>query len=112
MGAANPVRSEEPVAVRCAGCRKIIAWTDGVGSLRNSLYCSKWCMDEPDVYPTEERVDQWRTLSRAGMSPVAISKIYGVAHSQVYVALGKMGPKTAQKRAPKSPKKKTAPRKS
>lgn len=112
MGSAKPVRSEEPVPIRCAGCRKTIAWTDGISALRNRLYCSHWCMQEPEVYPTEERVDQWRMLYRSGMSPVAIANLYGVAHSQVYVAIGRMGPKTAQNRTRKTPKKtpKTASR--
>jgi len=77
------------VALRCAGCRRTIAWTDVEQGLRNKMYCSVWCMDEPAVAPTEERTDQWRILVSRGRSPVAIAKQYGVAHSQVYTALRK-----------------------
>jgi hypothetical protein len=89
MGTATPKRAPEPVPVRCAGCRKTLAWTDAEQSLRNKMYCSLWCMEEPAVTPTEDRTDQWRILVASGMSPVAVSKIYGVAHSQVYTAIKK-----------------------
>jgi hypothetical protein len=47
-------------------------------------------MDEPVATPTESRTDEWRVLNKVGhLSPVAISKVYGVAHSQVYGALGR-----------------------
>lgn len=105
MGTSTPVRSDKPVAVRCAGCRRTTGWTDGTAALRNSVYCSLWCMGEENVVPTEERLDQWKLLLSAGLSPVAIARKYDVAHSQVYVALGKMGPKTSQVRAKKSPPK-------
>ena len=105
MGTSTPIRSDKPVAVRCSGCRRTTGWTDGTAALRNRVYCSLWCMAEGDIVPTQERLDQWKLLSGVGMSPVAIARKYGVAHSQVYVALGKMGPKTAKARAKKSPPK-------
>lgn len=89
MGTANPKRSAEPVPIRCSGCRKTVAWTDAMQSLRNKMFCSVWCMEETPVTPTEERTDQWRMLYATGVSPVAIAKQYGTAHSQVYVALRK-----------------------
>lgn len=89
MGTANPRRTEEPVPVRCAGCRRILAWTDAVHPMRNKLYCTHWCMEEAAANPTEERLDQWRVLVNSGFSPVTIGKMYGVAHSQVYTALKK-----------------------
>jgi hypothetical protein len=89
MGSANPKRAPKPVAVRCSGCRKAIAWTDGLVPLRNKVFCSRWCMDEPIATPTEARTDQWRVLSTAGWKPVAIGHLYDVAHSQVYGSLGR-----------------------
>lgn len=89
MGAINQKKAPEPMPVRCASCRKTIAWTDTVQSLRNKMYCSHWCLEEPQATPTEERTDQWRMLFNAGFSPVSIGKIYDVAHSQVYIALKK-----------------------
>lgn len=87
MGTKNPKRSEVPIAVRCAGCRRIIAWTDSEQAMRNKMFCNMWCMEEVPTTPTQERTDQWRLLKGSGMSPVAIAKRYDVAHSQVYVAL-------------------------
>jgi hypothetical protein len=87
MGSANPKRSPEPIRIRCSGCRRAFAWTDGFTPLRNKIYCSEWCMSESAVTLTEERTDQWRLMRSHGWKPVAISKVYGVAHSQVYVAL-------------------------
>lgn len=47
-------------------------------------------MNEPVATPTETRTDEWRVLSKLGhLTPVAISRVYGVAHSQVYGALGR-----------------------
>lgn len=89
MGSANPKRSPVPVNIRCSSCRRIMAWTDGTQPLRNKIYCSEWCMLEPVATPTEARSDQWRALSMTGWKPVAISKIYEVAHSQVYGVLDK-----------------------
>ena len=89
MGTANPRRTEEPVPVRCAGCRRIVAWTDSVYPMRNKLFCTHWCTEEPAANPTEERLDQWRVLNSSGMSPVKVARLYGVAHSQVYTALKK-----------------------
>jgi hypothetical protein len=41
-------------------------------------------MEEPVATPTESRTDEWRVLNKVGhLSPVSISKVYGVAHSQV-----------------------------
>lgn len=87
MGTSTPKRTDEPVPVRCASCRRTVAWTDALQSLRNKMYCSQWCMDETPATPTEDRTDQWRMLLSSGFSPVSIGKIYGVAHSQVYIAL-------------------------
>lgn len=88
MGTSRPNLAPEPVPIRCASCRRTIGWTDGKVPLRNKVYCTSWCMDEPIATPTETRTDEWRVLKTVGhMSPVAISKIYDVAHSQVYSAL-------------------------
>jgi hypothetical protein len=90
VGTAKPNRAPQPLGVRCASCRRTIGWTDGLVALRNKVYCSSWCMDEPVATPTESRTDEWRVLNKVGhLSPVAISKVYGVAHSQVYGALGR-----------------------
>lgn len=87
MGTKNPKRLDEPVRIRCASCRKTVSWTDASQPLRNKMYCSLWCMDEAPATPTEERTDQWRLLVSKGFSPVAVAKVYDVAHSQVYTAL-------------------------
>lgn len=90
MGSANPKRSPAPVRICCSGCHRTIAWTDGMQPLRNKVYCSRWCLEEPPAPPTAERTDQWDVLYHHGYKQVAISKLYGVAHSQVYVALDKL----------------------
>ena len=87
MGSANPKRSPVPVPIRCYGCHRTCAWTDGLQPLRNRAYCSRWCMNEPAITQTEERSDQWELLNLHGYKPVAIAKLYAVAHSQVYNAL-------------------------
>lgn len=78
--------------VLCASCGRRLAWAASEVPLRTQVTCSQWCLRELHVTPTEERTDQWAALHQAaGMSPVAVGKIYGVAHSQVYKALDRIG---------------------
>ena len=90
MGTSNPKRSPQPTRVRCSGCNRTIAWTDGLLPLRNKVFCSLWCAAEPAVTKNSPVIDQWDFLKRAGFSPVAIAKRYGVAHSQVYNCLDRL----------------------
>lgn len=76
-------------SVRCASCRKTVAYTDSDGVLRNKVYCSEWCYDETPVTEFEERNDQWKVMVSHGWSPVYVGKVYGVAHSQVYKTVGR-----------------------
>ena len=76
--------------VRCASCRRTLAFTPATEALRNKVYCSSWCMDEPPATQYEARNDQWKALNEHGLTPVAISKIYGVPHSQVYKAIARL----------------------
>lgn len=75
--------------VRCASCRRTLAYTDGDGILRNKMYCNTWCYEEPPATPFEDRNDQWKMMAAVGWSPVYVGKIYGVAHSQVYKTIGR-----------------------
>ena len=90
MGSANPKRADAPVPIRCASCRRRIAWTDALQHLRNKVYCSDWCMKELAATETSERSEQWEMLHYHGHSRVAIARLYGVAHSQVYTALDRI----------------------
>ena len=78
--------------VLCASCGRRIAWATSQEPLRTQVTCSQWCLMELPVTPTEARTDQWAALHKAGgWSPVAIAKLYGVPHSQVYKALDRIG---------------------
>lgn len=76
-------------AVRCSGCRRTIGWTSSVSPLRTAVYCTQWCAEEPPVTPMEARNDMWKALVTNGVSPVEVSRRYGVAHSLVYRTLAK-----------------------
>ena len=70
--------------VRCSGCRQRIGYAEYEKSLRNAVFCSEWCMQQPAVTDQEARNDLWKALVFQGMSPHRISKLWGVAHSLVY----------------------------
>lgn len=76
--------------VRCASCKRTLAISAADIPLRTKVYCDEWCLDEPPASPTEARTDEWRWLTTLyGLSPVRVSKDYGVAHSQVYKAIAR-----------------------
>lgn len=75
-------------AIRCRSCGRRIGWSIVDHALRTSVTCSQWCAEEIAATPTEDRTDQWIALNwAAGLSPLSIGRLYGVAHSQVYKAL-------------------------
>ena len=76
--------------IRCASCRRTVAFTDSDGTLRNKVYCNEWCYEEPAVTQFEDRNDQWKMMVAAGLSPVYVGKAYDVAHSQVYKTIGRL----------------------
>lgn len=76
--------------VRCASCKRTLAVSAADIPLRTKVYCDEWCLNEPPASPTEARTDEWRWLTTLyGLSPVRVSKDYGVAHSQVYKAIAR-----------------------
>lgn len=75
--------------IRCSSCRRTVAITDAPVALRNKIYCSEWCAEEPLVTPFEARTDMWKVMISHGMSPVYVSKQYDVPHSQVYKAVAR-----------------------
>lgn len=75
--------------VRCASCRRTIAYTTSANPLRNKIFCSEWCLDEPAVAPNESRNDMWNAMVDHGVSPVKVGKLYGVPHSQVYKSVAR-----------------------
>lgn len=78
--------------VFCASCGRRVAWASSDAALRTQILCSTWCDNEMHATPTEERTDLWAALHRAAsMSPVAVGKLFGVPHSQVYKALDRIG---------------------
>lgn len=87
MPAAASDRNDLPV--RCSSCRRRIGWTSTDSALRNSIYCDQWCASEPHATPLEARNDEWRILVANGVTPVEVSRRYGVAHSLVYRTLAK-----------------------
>lgn len=75
--------------VRCASCRRRVAVTDKSTALRNKVYCSKWCLDEPAATEFEERNDIWRLMAANGVKPVRIARLFGADHALVYRVIGK-----------------------
>ena len=75
--------------VRCASCRRTVAFTDASVALRNKVYCSEWCALEVPATQFEARTDQWKAMVAQGWSPVDVAQQYGVAHSQVYKAVAR-----------------------
>lgn len=91
MPAAASTIASNPV--HCASCRGVIGWTTSQSPLRTEVACCQWCTDEPDVTPLQERNDEWRILVElGGMTPVAVARDYGLAHSRVYRTLAKISP--------------------
>ena len=75
--------------VRCASCRRTVAYSDGEVALRNKVYCSEWCVNEIPTTVFEARNDQWKAMVANGWSEVFVAKKYDVAHSQVYKAVAR-----------------------
>lgn len=75
--------------IRCASCRRTVAFTESTSALRNKVYCDAWCQAEIPATPLEARNDQWKAMVANGWSEVYVSKKYGVAHSQVYKAVAR-----------------------
>lgn len=73
--------------VRCTSCRKTVAYSAKATALRNEVFCSDWCANEPVVGPQEVRNDLWRLLVANGRSPASIARQWSVAHSLVYKTL-------------------------
>lgn len=84
-----PINDKSDQPVRCSGCRRTIGWTSSASPLRTAVYCNEWCANEPPVTPLEARNDEWRILNTSGVTPVELSRRYGVAHSLVYRTLAK-----------------------
>lgn len=82
---------DEGLAVRCAGCRRAVAWAAKPAVVRNEVFCTTWCRDEPPATPMAARNDQWQILNLvAGVRPLPIAQRYGVAHSLVYRTLARL----------------------
>ncbi len=82
---------DEGLAVRCASCRRAVAWSAKPAVIRNEIFCSDWCRDEPPTTTMAARNDEWVILNKlGGVTPVAISRRYGVAHSLVYRTLKRL----------------------
>ena len=79
----------KPVVVRCSGCRQRLGYAEYDKSLRNAVFCSEWCLNQPAITDQEARNEFWKGLAFQGMSPYRISKVYNVAHSLVYRSVGR-----------------------
>lgn len=79
--------------VRCGSCKRAFGWSERPGALRNAIFCSEWCADEPPVDLKPERNDQWLLLALAGgRTALEIARLYDVPHPAVYKALGRLMP--------------------
>lgn len=77
--------------VRCSSCGRRLAITGGASALRNRVFCGNWCARELGVTPTEVRTDCLAALHQVlGLSPLESGRPFGLAHSQVYVALDRI----------------------
>lgn len=75
--------------VRCASCRRALAVTASDSALRSKVFCDDWCLNEIPATQFEARNDQWKAMVTFGVSPVAVARDFGVAHSQVYKAVAR-----------------------
>ena len=75
--------------IRCASCRRVVAYSPAATALRNKVYCDRWCANEAPVTPEQERNDQWRILVAHAVSPVRVARLYGVDHARVYRVVDK-----------------------
>lgn len=86
-----PSSRDAGLAVRCASCRRAVAWSVKPTGIRNEVFCSDWCLNEPPATAQEERNDQWDFLTAyGGWRPLQVSKYYGIAHSLVYRTLTRL----------------------
>lgn len=81
---------DEGLAVRCASCRRAVAWSVKPAQIRNAVFCSDWCLQEPPATPMSARNDMWQALVSAGVTPARLARLYGVAHSLVYRTLDRL----------------------
>ncbi|MHA7862063.1 hypothetical protein ACX1DX_11910 [Tessaracoccus sp. Y36] len=82
---------DEGLAVRCSSCRRAVAWAAKPVILRNEVFCSDWCRDEPPATTMVDRNDQWVFLTTyGGKKPLQVANLYGVAHSLVYRTLSRL----------------------
>lgn len=75
--------------LRCASCGRLIGYSTTGVPTRNAFYCDRWCVEEPNVTPMEERNDEWRALVTLGYSPVQVARMYDVHHPLVYKVINK-----------------------
>lgn len=81
---------EELHPIRCAGCRRTVAYSTNPLTLRHKIYCDKICAQRAPATADYLRNVEWLALNDAGMAPLAIGRLYGSAHSLVYKTLRKM----------------------
>lgn len=78
------------VPIRCAGCMRTLAYSVNATTLRDKIYCERFCALQDPVTEHYSRNVEWLALNSEGVSPVRIGKVYGSAHSLVYKTLDKM----------------------
>lgn len=93
---ANLVVPEDVWFVRCGGCRQAMSISPVQYSQRSTVFCSHICLHEHythgnDATTEAERNSQWEQLiSVAGMTPLQVSRIWGIAHSLVYRTMDRL----------------------
>ena len=78
------------VPIRCSGCMRTRAYSVNATTLRDKIYCDRFCASLDPYTEYYTRNVEWLALNDAGVSPVHIGKLYGSAHSLVYKTLAKM----------------------
>ena len=76
--------------VYCSGCHRKIGTCFDKYPNRYKVFCDDRCAFEPAVTSEAERNDAWQFLSFRGTKPVAIAKMFGSPHGQVYRTLDRL----------------------
>lgn len=77
------------MTVRCSSCECRLGFTPAKGPLRNAVYCSALCAEEPPRVKHEIRNAEWEMLASMGIPVLEIARRYDMAHTGVYLVLNK-----------------------